>query len=879
MMNGNNIEEVWTAENNGVLENKLEDENDLSCSGTLSSSSSLINVTEEKLLESTNNGTTNGEGNSISRGNKRRRESAEVAMRKIRKDLQPNAVEEENSQGHSNSSETSENKESSCEQSECGPEKSCCLELSIRCIDKEKTIGKQNYFHLSKGEHVCQVCFDEICRIGRPYYDRYIVWKNQWINESRCKPNVRLFIQDQLLPFWIDCKKCGKFRKVLLEKAIPASEMAQFECSQVLDEKEVEPCEVLEDECVQLSREKSWIQTVSAPPLLHNSPALHYLRLEYYYDEVGMSTINDDFQLEQACETREYMCPFNIPTEQSMAFCLRPDVMEYDEVQAFPEYTGEPVLYLAMRNLVVALWNLNPKEYLTYEKCLLYLVCRGLARVWYAHELHRVVDYLTIKGVINYGILPLPAKQILSSKPSLGVVIVGGGISGIAAARQLRNFGAKVTILEAKAKIGGRLQDDWSLGVAVGCGAQLVTGIVNNPIVLMCEQSGTPYRPLSDACPLIDGITGRIATPLADKLVDEHFNCILDGIGEWKSKTKSIDISLLDQMMHLHEKFITALDFRWANEFERLLQWQIGNVEFSCGALLSDVSARHWDQNEAVPQFAGKHALLSDGSSELIRGLSESLDIRCNHQVEQLDYTHRKIQIHCSNGKKFTADKVLLCLPLAVYQKENITFLPELPSEKQIALKNLGAGLIEKVAVKFPRCFWTSLLREDGTIDYFGNVPKSEKERGLFNMFYDFSNRSPSNPKNQHFVLMSYVCGDSVNLVNEKSDVEVVAEFIDALQELFPDENIPNPIGYVVTHWGKDPNIGMSYSYVKVGGCGEHYDMLANSIQDKIYFGGECTNRFFPQTMTGAYISGLREAGKIAESWLTTNSTSDINFS
>ena len=52
---------------------------------------------------------------------------------------------------------------------------------------------------------------------------------------------------------------------------------------------------------------------------------------------------------------------------------------------------------------------------------------------------------------------------------------------------------------------------------------------------------------MSDACPLIDGITGRIATPLADKLVDEHFNCILDGIGEWKSKTKSIDISLLGE--------------------------------------------------------------------------------------------------------------------------------------------------------------------------------------------------------------------------------------------------------------------------------------------------------------------------------------------
>ncbi|EYC03969.1 hypothetical protein Y032_0090g2341 [Ancylostoma ceylanicum] len=326
-------------------------------------------------------------------------------------------------------------------------------------------------------------------------------------------------------------------------------------------------------------------------------------------------------------------------------------------------------------------------------------------------------------------------------------------------------------------------------------------------------------------------------------------------------------MSHLEQINVAHKKLIKGARLKWGDAYERAFQFNLGNAEFSCGAKLDDVSWRNWDQNEAVHQFAGAHALLTDGCVELIERLAEGIDIRFEHEVRTIEWprTKKSVTVTCGNGKKFTADKVLVTVPLAVLQKHRIKFNPKLPDKKLKAMKYIGAGLIEKVAVRFPRCFWNSLLKKDGTLDYFSNAPRKSSDRGLFNMFYDFSRRD-ANGVAPFYVLMSYVCGDSVDLVNEHTDEEVAEIFVDTLRQLFPNEDIPEPDGAVVTHWGRDPHIGMSYSYVRVGGTGAHYDALAAPVDSRLYFAGEGTNRFFPQTMTGAYISGLREAGRIIES-------------
>jgi len=63
-------------------------------------------------------------------------------------------------------------------------------------------------------------------------------------------------------------------------------------------------------------------------------------------------------------------------------------------------------------------------------------------------------------------------------------------------------------------------------------------------------------------------------------------------------------------------------------------------------------------------------------------------------------------------------------------------------------------------------------------------------------------------------------------------------------------------------------NFTGTYSYVAINSSGSDYDNLAKPLVDRlginrVYFGGEATNKYHPATVAGAYQSGLREATAI----------------
>lgn len=90
------------------------------------------------------------------------------------------------------------------------------------------------------------------------------------------------------------------------------------------------------------------------------------------------------------------------------------------------------------------------------------------------------------------------------SSPS--VIVIGGGISGVAAARFLQNAYFKVLLLESRDRLGGRIHTDKSFGYPVDMGASWLHGVCNeNPLAPLIRRLGlTLYRTSGDDSVLYD---------------------------------------------------------------------------------------------------------------------------------------------------------------------------------------------------------------------------------------------------------------------------------------------------------------------------------------------------------------------------------------
>lgn len=449
-----------------------------------------------------------------------------------------------------NLSYVSEERFRACEKAGCPAKKpTCCARFDETCAGAGYT---SRWYHMSDGEHFCNACFDYMYRSCKDGYETYTKWKYDWSASGQREANIKVYVSEMIMPFWVQCTLCSKWRELNPQQEFSTEDIKTWKCTSSIDavrtktkvkRKAVVPCSIEEDERVSAVNCAGWLESLTEPPLLQSCPAAPFLS-SYFPDGVGLSPTINNWKQNDATSTG-YVNLFHHPDDTQTALTFRPDIMEKEEIEAFPEFARYPMVYLALRNLVLSLWMLNHKEFLTPEKCAHHIILRGLVRVLMVAEVRRVLFFLGKKGIVNHGILPDVPKTLPSTQYSkVSVIVIGAGAAGLSAARHLENFGVQVIVVESRNRIGGRVWDDKEMfGCCVGRGAQILNGCTNNPISVLCEQSGLTMHHIGSKCDLLME-DGKCVDSSIDSKVEFHFNTLLDAIADQKRDPPNNDKSL-----------------------------------------------------------------------------------------------------------------------------------------------------------------------------------------------------------------------------------------------------------------------------------------------------------------------------------------------
>ncbi|XP_037031800.1 possible lysine-specific histone demethylase 1 [Bradysia coprophila] len=672
------------------------------------------------------------------------------------------------------------------------------------------------------------------------------------------------------------------------------------------------------------------------------------------------------------------------------------DKMTSNEEASFPEMTksGLPaqLVFLNIRNRVLQMWIGDPKTQLTYENVLL-----NIEKPFDSDRLllRRIHAFLERHGFINFGIFKR-LTDIVPSKVPIKVIVIGAGISGLAAARQLQQFGMDVTVVEARDRVGGRISTFRKNNFYADLGAMVVTGVYGNPITVLSRQNDMEMVPIKQTCSLY-GSSGKPVPKHKDDMVEREFNRLLESTSylshqldfnyagnnpvslgqalEWIIKlqekhVKERQLEHLKSLANLHEQIIQnqsaindkvdrikalkehhtklcetrpikttdndaqyidhEFDIRttlrdWNSNFKemeklkttqieletelkevaanqpsdvylspkdrQILDWHFANLEFANATPLNTLSLKHWDQDDDF-EFIGPHTTVKNGYSCLPIALTSGLDIRVNTAVKNIKYHSNGVEVTTENLKKnnattvMKADLVLCTLtlgilkvsisPLSENQENVVKFDPPLPDWKQQAIQRLGFGNLNKVVLCFDKIFW------DQNTNLFGHVGSTTSSRGELFLFWSIS-KSP--------VLLALVAGQSAAIMENVSDDVIVGRCIAVLKGIFGNNAVLQPKETVVTRWRADPWARGSYSFVSVGSSGSDYDLLAapvtptpnlangsseTSETPRLFFAGEHTIRNYPATVHGALLSGVREAGRIADYYLGFPNSDDM---
>lgn len=364
------------------------------------------------------------------------------------------------------------------------------------------------------------------------------------------------------------------------------------------------------------------------------------------------------------------------------------------------------------------------------------------------------------------------------------IVVVGAGAAGLMSARELARAGRRVTVLEARDRLGGRI---WPLpveefGYPAEAGPEFIHGIAAVTRGLI-QEAGLSLRPRGGTRWTVrDGVWSPSdpAVPHANE-----FYRALDEV--------TVDVPIA-------EFLATRFGDKRYDELRRRITRTVEGYDAADPQRASTLALREeWTAPE------GQHGRIAEGYGALIDYLaadcrSHGGEVRFGAEVTAIEQTASGLVVRGRDGATVEAAAAILAVPLPLLAE---IALPEAARARAAAAADIGYGNVIKILVRFATRWWAEWRNHDLSALSFllsdAAVPTWWTQHPTV-----------------HPVLTGWYAGPKADRVSSLSEAELVEMGLASLAQVFalPLERLRGELvaGRAI-NWRNDPFARGAYSY------------------------------------------------------------------